>query len=254
MDINFGCTQCGKCCHDLRLLLSVREAKTWLARGDEVQVLCEAIPWPGEPSAADLPAAYKRKLSFSVRSGSMPARVIVTLAASFQGPCPNLRSGMQCAVYEDRPRVCRVYPAEINPFTPLLPANKGCPPEAWDSTRSPFMRGGVLVDETTGMQITDAMVESLREVGMKQRLCASLGIHSAALSTEGFVVHTPARGLLADALGAATSMRRGEPADQANWLFVSPRPQTLEAFAEIGADAVTPDVAQVEYLDLRPAA
>src|ERR1700735_3138369 len=54
--IHFGCTQCGKCCRDTKVPLTVAEAIKWLNRGDEVQLLCEASPWPealdGEPRAA----------------------------------------------------------------------------------------------------------------------------------------------------------------------------------------------------------
>ena len=42
MDIHFGCTQCGKCCRDTKVPLTVAEAIKWLNRGDEVQLLCEA--------------------------------------------------------------------------------------------------------------------------------------------------------------------------------------------------------------------
>ena len=254
MNINFGCTQCGNCCRDLKLPLSVNEAKTWLARGDEVQILCEAIPWPSEPPAEDLQAAYKCKRSFAVRSGSMPARVIVTLAASFQGPCPNLRDAMQCGIYDDRPRVCRIYPVEINPFIPLVPANKGCPPEAWGSAQPPLMRGGTLVDEITRALIGDSMKDCLSDVEQKRSLCISLGIRAAAMSNEGFVVYSPARDLLLDALNSVCGVQSGESPDHSQWQFVSNRAETLSAFAEIGADAVAPAVAQVEYLDLRAAA
>lgn len=254
MDINFGCTQCGNCCHDLKLPLSVEEASSWLERGDEVQILCEAIPWPGEPTADDLQAAYKRKRSFEVRSGSMPARVIVTLAAPLRGPCPNLRAGMQCGIYEDRPRVCRIYPAEVNPFTPLVPSNKGCPPEAWGATQAPLIRGGVLVDDITRTLIAESVRESLGDVANKESLCADLGIRSAAMSNEGFVVHSPDRRVLLEALSRLDGGRQSDRMDLRQWQFVSSRPETLSAFAEIGADAVAPAVADVEYIDLRAAA
>jgi hypothetical protein len=54
MDIDFDCTMCGKCCHDLRLPLTVTEAIAWLERGNDVQILCEALPWPEEPPAENL--------------------------------------------------------------------------------------------------------------------------------------------------------------------------------------------------------
>ena len=116
MDIDFECTMCGKCCHDLRLPLTVTEAVAWLERGNNVQILCEALPWPEEPPAENRLATHKRRRSFASMSGSLPTRVLVTLAAVYAGPCPNLRPDMRCAIYEQRPLVCRIYPAEINPF------------------------------------------------------------------------------------------------------------------------------------------
>ncbi|WP_338000302.1 hypothetical protein [Burkholderia gladioli] len=44
MTVHFSCTMCGRCCHDLRLPLSIDEALAWLARGGEVQLFCDAIP------------------------------------------------------------------------------------------------------------------------------------------------------------------------------------------------------------------
>jgi hypothetical protein len=44
LDIHFDCTQCGRCCHNLKLPLSVDEAKRWAKNGHEVQLLIEATP------------------------------------------------------------------------------------------------------------------------------------------------------------------------------------------------------------------
>ena len=142
MDIDFECTMCGNCCHDLRLPLTVAEALAWLGRGNEVQILCEALPWPEEPAADNLQAAHKRRRSFAAMSGSLPTRIVVILTGAFVGPCPNLQADMRCRIYEERPFVCRIYPAEINPFIELVPANKGCPPEAWTPGLAPLVRAG----------------------------------------------------------------------------------------------------------------
>ena len=84
MDMHFNCTRCGRCCRDTKIPLTVSEAINWLERGDEVQLLCEASPWPealdGEPRAAH----FKRR-SFAVMSGSMPTRVVVMLVANVVG-------------------------------------------------------------------------------------------------------------------------------------------------------------------------
>ncbi len=132
MPSHFSCTMCGRCCRDLRLPLSLAEAAGWLRDGGETQLLCDAIPWPVEPAADDRLAAYKFRRSFPAMSGTLPLRVIVTVVAAFDGPCPHLQADLRCGAYDRRPRVCRIYPAEINPFIELQPAAKLCPPEAWD--------------------------------------------------------------------------------------------------------------------------
>ena len=42
MDVHFDCTQCGNCCRDLKLPLTVLEAMDWLTDGHSVQIICEA--------------------------------------------------------------------------------------------------------------------------------------------------------------------------------------------------------------------
>jgi hypothetical protein len=85
VDLHFGCTRCGKCCHDLKLPLTVAEATLWLAEGSEVQIICEAVPWATEPGADDLAAAHRRRRSFPTLSGALPTRISVILAANFSG-------------------------------------------------------------------------------------------------------------------------------------------------------------------------
>jgi Fe-S-cluster containining protein len=127
MDIDFGCTICGKCCHDLRLPLAVTEAVAWLERGNDVQILCDASPWLEEPPEDNLQAVHRRRRSFAAMSGSLLTRVVVILAGAYAGPCPNLQPHMRCGIYEQRPLVCRIYPAEIIPFVELTPMHKACP-------------------------------------------------------------------------------------------------------------------------------
>jgi Fe-S-cluster containining protein len=128
MDLNFACTMCGNCCHNLRLPLSVNEAIRWLERGGDVQVFCEAMPWPVEPSTDDGQAQHRRIRSFAAESGELAIRVMVTVVAAFDGACPHLQPDMRCGGYEARPNVCRIYPAEINPFIEPMPTHKACPP------------------------------------------------------------------------------------------------------------------------------
>ncbi|RFU44928.1 YkgJ family cysteine cluster protein [Paraburkholderia sp. DHOC27] len=264
-NLDFACTMCGNCCHDLRLPLTVTEALAWLARGDDVQILCEAVPWLEEPAADNLPAAHKRRRSFAAQSGSLPARIVVILTGAFVGPCPNLQSDMRCGIYEERPLVCRVYPAEINPFIELTPANKGCPPEAWTPGLPPLIRGGKLVDATTMSLIEQSRAADANDVAVKQRLCGLLGIDAAALSNEGFVVHSPRREDLQAALLAACEGRDAlgfAAADEeaTGWRFVSNRRPTVDALVSVGAlgicvaaGAADDEVAGFEYLGFYPA-
>ena len=265
MDIDFGCTMCGNCCHDLRLPLTVAEALAWLGRGNEVQILCEALPWPEEPAADNLQAAHKRRRSFAAMSGSLATRVVVILTGAFAGACPNLQADMRCRIYEERPFVCRIYPAEINPFIQLEPANKGCPPEAWTPGLAPLMRAGQLVDATTVDLIARSRAADAADVPVKQRLCALLGIDVAALANEGFVVHSPSREALLAALrevsavvgsGDASAEDASPSAAAPVWRFVSNRRATVDALVSVGALGDCVDgggEAAFEYLGFFPA-
>lgn len=231
-DINFECTACGKCCHDLRLPLTLAEAAAWLARGGQMELLCEAVPWPVEPEAGNEQAAYKKARSSPAMSGTLPVRVSVLLVAAFAGPCPNLGADMRCRIYEQRPLVCRIYPAEINPFVPLAPESKACPSEAWQKT--PLQRGGILVDETTRQLVGQSRRTSELEAASRVQLCVELGLNEAALANEGFVIYAPHNDALLAALEQvrATPDSDGEPVP---WSFVSNRAVTLETLVSVGA-------------------
>lgn len=266
MDIDFECTMCGNCCHDLRLPLTVTEALAWLERGNEVQLLCEALPWPEEPAADNLLAAHKRRRSFAALSGSLPARIVVILTGAFVGPCPNLQADMRCGIYEERPFVCRIYPAEINPFIELEPASKGCPPEAWTPGLAPLVRAGRLVDAATVALTEKSRAADAADAPLKQRLCARLGIDAAALANEGFVVHSPVREVLLAALRKVSaegvmdaSLDASDVQSSAQapaWRFVSNRRATVDTLVSVGALGDFVDAAgeaAFEYLGFFPA-
>ncbi|OAJ53919.1 hypothetical protein A6V36_10705 [Paraburkholderia ginsengiterrae] len=236
MDINFNCTMCGKCCHNLRLPLTVSESIAWLRRGDKVQLFVEAIPWPEEPPPDNLVAAHKRRRSFPATSGSLPIRVVVVIVAAFDGPCPNLLDDMRCGAYESRPLVCRIYPAEINPFISMDVGQKACPPEAWTDAGPPLLREGKIVDSQIAALITESRNTDAAEVEAKSALCQALGINSAALSNEGFVVHTPDQASLQKAL---ESVRLVTAAAPSSWGFVSNRQATANALHSVDAVALS---------------
>jgi Fe-S-cluster containining protein len=234
MDIHFNCTQCGKCCQDLKLPLTVSEAIQWLENGHAVQVICDAMPGPQETAADDSRATHRRRRSFSTKSGSLTSNVVVILAANLAGRCPNLGADMKCGLYESRPLVCRIYPAEINPFIQLDPRRKACPPEAWTADQPVIQRGGRITDACIRENIEQSRETDRRNVGIKQRVCAALNIHSAAVADEGFVVHSPDAAALLAELTRAVDNPAGEIPD-AQWHFVSNRAESVDSLASQGA-------------------
>jgi Fe-S-cluster containining protein len=254
MDIHFGCTSCGSCCRHEKLPLTVAEAVAWLTRGHAVQVLCDAVPWPSEPAADDLPAAHRARRSAAVMSGTMPTRVTVILAAVSQTACPNLGDDQLCTIYDRRPLVCRIYPFEINPFIALNPARKACPPEAWGSDRPLRHRQGRALNREVHDDIERSRLTDERDVPIKARLCAALGYHWAALANEGFVVYSPPIDVLLAALASAAADVL--PPDAPRWRFVSNQPATVAAITGVGAIgslAGETDAPAFEYLGFRPA-
>jgi len=236
MDMHFNCTRCGKCCRDTKIPLTVAEAINWLKRGDEVQLLCEASPWPealdGEPRAAH----FKRR-SFAVMSGSMPTRVVVMLVANVVGACPNLLADNRCRIYEHRPLVCRIYPAEINPYVALKPENKACPPEAWSRDRPVLQIGGVLMDDVIRQDIEMSRAADVLDADLKSRLCLALKVVDTALVHEAVLVYSPTAETLLSALSIAISANPcQEPAAQ--WRFVSDQPETIANLAKSGGVAL----------------
>jgi Fe-S-cluster containining protein len=258
MDLHFGCTVCGKCCRDLRLPLTVSEAAAWLADGHPVQLICEARPWPGETAPDDPRAAHQRRRSFAATSGIVPVRVVVILAANLKGACPNLQADLRCGIYARRPLVCRIYPAEINPFVELRPSNKGCPAEAWSADRPLLQRDGVVADAQIREQIRRSRDTDAQDVAVKERLCGALNLHCTALMSEGFVVHSPDAKALAAAVTLAAhpgAQAAGGSAAGIDWCFVSNRSATVQKLTAAGARSQLAGAADssFEYLGLQPA-
>jgi Fe-S-cluster containining protein len=233
VDIHFKCTQCGKCCRDSRIPLSVAEAIGWLNRGHSVQLICEASPWPEGPADEDPRAAHFKRRSFAAMSGTLPTRVVVNLVANNTGACPNLLPDMRCGIYEDRPLVCRIYPAEINPSVALNSAKKSCPPEAWTRDLPILQRNGSLMDDVVRRDVRSWRDADAADVPLKRRLCVALNIMDAGLVHEAVLIYSPATGALLSALARAAQGDDDGPGS-AQWRFVSERPETLEDVAAHG--------------------
>jgi len=163
-------------------------------------------------------------------SGSMPARVAAMLVADVAGPCPNLLADFRCGIYDQRPLVCRIYPAEINPLIELNPETKLCPPEAWSSDRP------LLQSSETQQDIRVVRASEPLDRDVKIRLCAALQAADAGLVHESVVVYSPPRDVLRNALTVAIAAE-GEPDFPTSWRFVSDRPETIRDLAASGAIA-----------------
>jgi Fe-S-cluster containining protein len=246
VDIHFNCTQCGKCCRDSKIPLTVAEAMSWLNRGHPVQLICEASPWPPGLADDDPRAAHFKRRSFAVTSGTMPTRVVVMLVADIAGACPNLLADLRCGIYENRPLVCRIYPAEINPFVALIPGKKACPPEAWATDQPVLQRNGAVLSDVIRRDIQLSRDTDAVDAAAKNRLCVALNITDTALVHEAVLVYSPAIEVLSSALAVAMATAGARNA-QAQWRFVSNLPDTIANLAagggiarrSLGADAAS---------------
>ncbi|TXC84128.1 YkgJ family cysteine cluster protein [Paraburkholderia azotifigens] len=245
MSVHFSCTMCGRCCHDLHLPLSVDEALDWIARGGDVQLYCDAIVWPQEPPESDALAQHRRRRSFAAHSGALSVRVAVTLVAAFKGPCPHLGANMACGAYDQRPRVCRIYPAEVNPFVPFDPSGKLCPPDAWSSNQPPLMRAGQLVTPEIDALIAQSRDADQRDRLTKAYLCTLLGYDTAALANEGYAIYAPQRTRVQAALQAAqqaaAQIDDPEPRSPHPWHLITNRAATLSTLRSLSAVAHAPE-------------
>ncbi|MDE1915140.1 MAG: YkgJ family cysteine cluster protein [Sphingomonadales bacterium] len=236
MDVHFDCTQCGKCCHGLRLTLSVAEAIAWAERGHSVQLLTEALPWPGAADRSEAQNEHDRKRSFAAFSDQIAVRIAVVLVAFHEGGCPHLLPTMLCGNYADRPRICRIYPLESRPFAALLPGRRLCPPEAWAADGPLLERDGTVVPSETADVVAEHRRIAIEDVPALEAACEALGVSSAAFAHEGLAVHTPDPALLARTLRMVNdrSESRGSPR---NWTIVTNRGETLNLLRGVGCAA-----------------
>jgi Fe-S-cluster containining protein len=250
LNIHFNCTQCANCCHHTKIPVTVAEAIEWLNDGHQVQIICEASPWmPPDGMKTD----YLVRRSFPARSGAMSVRVAVSLVANLNGQCPNLLADKRCGIYERRPLVCRIYPAEINPFTQLDPTKKACPSEAWGTEHPLLLRNNRIASQSIEDDIKRWRALNELDVHVKRKVCAALNLVSAAIDREGFFIHSPPTddlmevlSLLKDETDAGTS--------QMPWLLVSDRAETLERLTQAGATAAHPREVKAglhEYIGLK---
>jgi Fe-S-cluster containining protein len=236
-DPTFSCTKCGRCCHNHNLPLTMDEAIAWLEDSGKVDLYCEADLWPEGPPPDDPRAAHRRRRSFPAKSGACRVRVTVVLVAAVSGPCRNLGGDSMCRIYERRPLVCRIYPAEINPFIELVPANKVCPPEAWRSAPVIALNGKPVGEETRAL-IGHSRQTDADEAPLKKDLCRILKIEVTALAGEGFAIHERDGGALLSALRTVKADGFRREAKEVPWRLCSPWPATIIGLSRRACEAV----------------
>ena len=237
-DFRFSCTMCGNCCHDHNLPLTVDEAIAWVEGGGQIQIYCEAAAWPIAPAATEAEAAYRRRRSFAARCGTATIHVAAVLAGVVKGPCRHLGADMRCTIYDRRPLVCRIYPAEINPFFAFETERKACPPEAW-AAGEPLVADNEPVDGATRALIAEARRRDAEDAPRKRLLCRRLGVHIAAVAGEGFAVYPRNAGAILKALHESKAAPADEGPDDIDWRLYSPRAAGAESLQASGFDATT---------------
>lgn len=234
MELHFDCTQCGRCCHDLRLTLSVAEAQAWAGRGHQVDLLAEGWPWPDDGDPDDPVMQWRKATSFPVMVGDVPFRINLRLVARHQGPCPHLLPDMRCGNYAERPRICRIYPLEGRPFEDVSPERRKCPPEAWDSALPVLERNGAPADASAAALIAEHRGAMIEDVALKGRLAGALGFTFSAMAGEGLAVCEVDPSELLVAIEEAEEHLWTTPE---RWTIVSNRQNTVDMLAELDCPA-----------------
>jgi len=249
MNTTFSCVGCGKCCTDHHVPLTLAEARMWAADGGQVIVLVEAFLGNG----LGLPAQQREhaeRRSLVVRSGTAEAHVAITFAAYNVGRCRNLDEENLCRIYERRPLVCRIYPAEINPHIPLNPVAKDCPPESWQ--QGPLLIvGGDLVDQELLELIQRSRQADRDDIRIKDAICAALGIRTTALKGDGFTAYLPQM----DAFAAVIDQVAAQPlnTESSEWLFHLSGDDVAGQLVAAGAQVVTEPAQTYAFISLRAA-
>ncbi|MDZ3992247.1 YkgJ family cysteine cluster protein [Pseudomonas sp. Teo4] len=211
--VSFNCVGCGVCCKGRFVPLSLAEAETWLARGDDVVILLEAFATRHE---AQNNASYRHDAARSdqVRSGSADLQVIAIFAASVLHGCPNLQADDRCGIYAERPLVCRIYPMEVNPFIALNPSTKECPAPAWTAPDGELL---IASDGQPPLELR-RLIEASRQADRddaraKVDICRHLGLSTAAWKGNGLTAYFPTPEKLLQAI----ARQRTEPAPPVQW-------------------------------------
>jgi len=249
MNTRFSCVGCGKCCNDHHVPLTLAEARMWAADGGQVIVLVEGFLGNGL-GLPEQQREHAERRSVVVRSGASEAYVAITFAAYNVGPCRNLDEDNRCGIYERRPLVCRIYPAEINPHIPLNTATKDCPPESWEQGPD-LIIGGKWVDQELAELIQRSRQADRDDVQAKEAICALLGIRTTALKGDGFTAYLPDMNAFATVIDQVSAQPLA--AAESDWLFHVSGDDIAGQVQAAGAQLVTEAPANYAFISLRAA-
>jgi hydrogenase maturation factor len=73
------------------------------------------------------------------------------------------------------------------------------------------------------------------EAPLRTQICLELGLSTAALANEGFLIHAPESDALLAALQRIQAAPASPDAATAEWVFVSNRTETVETLLSVGA-------------------
>ncbi|QTD32434.1 YkgJ family cysteine cluster protein [Pseudomonas fluorescens] len=249
MNTTFSCVGCGKCCTDHHVPLTLAEARMWAADGGQVIVLVEAFLANGL-GLPEQQREHAQRRSAVVRSGMSDAHVAITFAAYNVGPCRNLDEDKLCRIYERRPLVCRIYPAEINPHIPLNPSAKDCPPESWEQGPD-LIVGGELVDQELVTLIQRSRQADRDDIQIKDAICGVLGIRTTALKGDGFTAYLPDMGAFASVIDQITEQPLSEVSSE--WQFHVSGDDIAGQVRAAGAQVVSEPPQTYAFISLRAA-
>lgn len=231
--LNFACNGCGRCCQGHHVPLTLRETMRWIDEGGQIVILTEGFHHSGYGVA---PAQFQHaaKRSQLVGSGHTQVYVTATFAAFNPGRCHFLQEDNTCRIYEHRPLVCRIYPAEINPHIVLDSRLKDCPSEVWERGPELICKDGRL-DAETARLVEESRMADRADASRKIVICSQLGIANAALKGDGFMAWIPDTGRLKTLLSADSVLNP----EASNWSFIVSSDALAQQLLALGANAGT---------------
>lgn len=184
--IRFACNGCGTYRKGWLVPLTLYETRQWLKRGHEVAILLKVFDelyW----SLSQQEFAHAKGRAVEATSGDASIHVIARFAGNSLNSYQNLGDNKNRGIYGERPLVCRIYPAEINSFITLNPANKICTPDVWEEGEVLFTVR--IIDPALVKHIERSQKADRDDARAKIALCEILGLNVAAWKGNAFTVY-----------------------------------------------------------------